>query len=99
MDWYCENIIEGDLEVEKVCETDLIIAFKHTKPFWEHHIVIVPKKHIESLAEPEAVDIDLIREIMHVLHDLSVEFKARGGCHIGTNVGTYQSTFKVYTID
>jgi histidine triad (HIT) family protein len=53
MDWYCKNIIQGDLNVEKVRETDLIIAFKHIKPFWEHYIVVVPKKHIESLAEPE----------------------------------------------
>jgi hypothetical protein len=33
MDWYCENIIQGDLDVEKIRETELIIAFKHTKPF------------------------------------------------------------------
>ena len=93
MDWYCENIIQGDLKVEKVRETDLIIAFKHTKPFWEHHIVVIPKKHIESLAEPEAADADLILELIYVLHELAVEFKAKwGGCHVGTNVGTYQST-------
>lgn len=43
MDWHCENIINGDLSVNKVYESDNIVAFHHTRPFWEHHIVAIPK--------------------------------------------------------
>ena len=69
MDWYCKNIIQGALDVEKVYESDLIVAFEHTKPFWEHHVVVIPKKHIESLADPDAADPILVEELMRVLHE------------------------------
>lgn len=85
MDWYCENIINGDLSVNKVYDSDNIVAFHHTRPFWEHHIVAIPKMHIESMASPEANDSDLMSELMSVMHKLAIEFHHKyGGCHIGT---------------
>ena len=92
MDWYCENVIHGDLSVEKVYESATVLAFHHTKPFWEHHVVIIPKKHIESMASLEAKDAILMGEIMSVVSDLAEDFRRQyGGCHVGTNIGTYQS--------
>ena len=92
MDWYCENVIHGDLPIEKVYESATVLAFHHTKPFWEYHVVIVPKKHIESMASAEAKDAVLMAEIMNVASDLAEEFRQKyGGCHLGTNVGTHQS--------
>lgn len=92
MDWYCENVINGDLKIDKVYESETILAFHHTKPFWEHHIVVVPKQHIESMASPEARDPNLMAEIMNLMSELAEDFQAKyGGCHIGTNVGSYQS--------
>jgi histidine triad (HIT) family protein len=32
-----------------VHDDDWIVAFHHTRPFWETHIVVVPKKHVASL--------------------------------------------------
>lgn len=93
MDWYCENIIQGNLEVDKVYESDTVVAFWHTKPFWEYHIVAVPKKHIISMANLELYDIEVITEIMVLMSKLAKEFENQcGGCHIGTNVGSHQST-------
>lgn len=93
MDWYCENVIHGNLEIDTVYDSPTVLAFHHTKPFWEHHIVVVPKQHIGSMASPEAKNAALISEIMHLLSDLANDFEAQfGGCHIGTNVGSYQST-------
>lgn len=92
MDWYCENIINGDLSVNKVYESENIVAFHHTRPFWEHHIVAIPKTHIESMASSEAHNPELMSELMSVMHQLAIDFKDKyGGCHIGTNVGSYQS--------
>ena len=92
MDWYCENVIHGDLDVVKVYESDTVLAFHHTKPFWEYHVVAVPKKHIESMASPEARDAVLMAEIMKIMAELAEEFQKKyGGCHIGSNVGSYQS--------
>ena len=38
------------LPIERVKETDKVIAFRHPKPYWKWHILIVPKKAIRDLA-------------------------------------------------
>ena len=48
-DFYCGKILSG-LQVDPICfENDRVFAFHHTNPLWENHVVLVPKKHIESL--------------------------------------------------
>ena len=37
------------LPVNRVYEDELVIAFWHPKPFWEKHILIVPKKNIKNI--------------------------------------------------
>jgi len=49
-DMYWKEIIPGKLKVDIVFETNNVMAFHHTKPYWEHHIVIIPKIHINSLS-------------------------------------------------
>ena len=91
-DIYCKQIIPGKLKVDIVFETDLVMAFHHTKPFWQHHIVIVPKAHIASLTEyPNSPELnhDIFQAIGFVTRMFEENF---GGCRISSNVGDYQST-------
>lgn len=91
-DIYCELIIPGKLEVDIVFETDLVMAFHHTKPYWEHHIVIIPKAHIESLADypiSPQLNHDFFKAISFVTGMLQEKY---GGCRISSNVGDYQSS-------
>ena len=55
-DFYCDEVFSGKTPVEKVRETENVLAYKHTRPFWETHIVVVPKKHIASLLTLEESD-------------------------------------------
>ncbi|WP_223292252.1 HIT domain-containing protein [Salipaludibacillus neizhouensis] len=50
-DIYCDEILNGLLPVKKVIETERVLAFYHTRPKFEAHIVVIPKKHIPSLIE------------------------------------------------
>jgi histidine triad (HIT) family protein len=34
-DFYCEFVLSGKIEVEKILETENVLAYFHTKPFWE----------------------------------------------------------------
>jgi len=91
-DIYCDQIIPGILKVDIVFETELVMAFHHTKPYWERHIVIIPKKHIDSLSE--YVDVpqlnkDFFEAIRFVTKHLEEEY---GGCRISSNVGEYQTS-------
>ena len=45
-DWYCDDVLSGKLDVEKVWEDERVLAFHHPKPTAEIHVVVIPKKHI-----------------------------------------------------
>jgi histidine triad (HIT) family protein len=91
-DIYCDQIIPGKLKVEIVFETDKVMAFHHTKPYWEHHVVIIPKTHIESLStypNDPLLNSDLF-EAMKLITEI---FETRyGGCRISSNIGNYQTS-------
>lgn len=42
-DFYCDEALSGRTPVEIVVETEDVLAFRHTRPFWPVHIVVVPK--------------------------------------------------------
>lgn len=91
-DIYCQQIIPGKLPVEIVFETEKVMAFHHTRPYWEHHVVIIPKTHIDSLssypnnAELNESFFEAITFVTKLFED------AYGGCRISSNVGDYQSS-------
>ena len=91
-DIYCSQILTGKLKVDVVFETNNVMAFHHTNPFWEHHIVIIPKEHIESLTSysnnPE-LNHDFFEAIKFVTQMFESKF---GGCRISSNVGSYQTS-------
>lgn len=90
--FYRDGVLTGEIEVSVVFESELVLAFHHTKPFFEHHIVIIPKEHISSLSSEEAKELNLAAQFLvainHVVRLLESEF---GGCRVCSNVGDYQS--------
>ena len=92
-DFYCEQVLSGKTPVEKVRETDNVLAFHHTRPFWETHIVVIPKKHISSLLTVEESDENLMLEIMEVIKSVSADVMAeKGAVRVLTNLGRYQDS-------
>jgi len=91
-DFYCGRVLKGLEEVRVHWENERIFAFHHTNPLWEHHIVLLPKKHIESLLTLEDADNDLLLELIAVAKMIAAEYMARfGACRVYTNLGSYQS--------
>lgn len=67
-DFYCEELFSGKTKVKTLYESDTVIAYHHTKPFYEVHIVVVPKEHISDLTHTTEKHKDLIWEkIIHRL--------------------------------
>lgn len=48
-DFYCDVAIPHSQELQIVFEDECVLAFHHTRPFWQTHIVVAPKAHIASL--------------------------------------------------
>ncbi|MDR1941993.1 MAG: histidine triad nucleotide-binding protein [Endomicrobium sp.] len=56
---FCK-IIKGEIPSAKVYEDEEIFAFKDINPQAPVHIVIIPKKHIESLSGAEINDAEVL---------------------------------------
>lgn len=91
-DFYCAEIISGKTEVEIVFETDLVMAFHHTNPYFEHHVVIIPKAHIASLSDyPNTKELN--NDVFEAITFVTSLFENKyGGCRVSSNVGNYQTT-------
>ncbi len=55
-DWYCDEVLSGDLPVDRVFEDERVLAFHHPRPSASPHVVVIPKQHLPSLLAPEALD-------------------------------------------
>lgn len=92
-DFYCDEVLSGRTAVTVVRETDNVLAYYHTRPFWPVHIVVIPKCHIASLLAVEDGDGPLLLELLNVIREVAQEVLAQhGACRVLTNLGKYQDS-------
>lgn len=92
-DFYCDVALKGLVTLEKEYESQNVLAYKHTRPFWPVHIVVVPKKHIASFTALTQEDIPVLLEIIEVLKTIAAKVeKEHGAARILTNLGEYQDS-------
>jgi histidine triad (HIT) family protein len=76
-DWYCEDVLSGGIEVERVWEDDRVLAFHHPELGSGIHVVVVPKSHIPSIMDESALDgpllISMVSAIQHVARTLGLD--------------------------
>ena len=76
-----------------VSETDNVLAFHHTQPFYPVHVVVIPKRHIGSLLDLDESDDSLLLELMSMIRKIAAAIlKEHGACRILTNLGEYQDS-------
>lgn len=92
-DFYCDEAISGRTKVNIVVETDEVLAFHHTRPFWPVHIVVVPKRHVPSLTDLGDESDETLAAVMAVVRRVAAEVEAEhGACRVLTNLGRYQDS-------
>ena len=92
-DFYCDVAIPHPERLDVVHHDELVLAYRHTRPHWETHLVIVPKRHIASLTTVTRADVRDIRALLEVVQNLArgVE-QAAGAAAVLTNLGEYQDS-------
>ncbi len=92
-DFYCDEAISGRTPVDVVVETDDVLAFHHTRPFWPIHIVVVPKRHVPSLTDLGDAPEQLVTKVIDVVRQVASNVEAEhGACRVLTNLGRYQDS-------
>lgn len=92
-DFYCDEVLSGRTPVRVVRETAAVLAYHHTRPFWPVHIVVIPKRHVQSLIELPEDGAELLRQLLEVVIEVAGEVRREhGAARVLTNLGAYQDS-------
>ena len=78
MDCIFCKIINGEIPSAKVYENENIFAFDDINPKAKIHILVIPKKHIESLKYLEESDKELAGELLLAAKNIAKDKKMEG---------------------
>ncbi len=90
---FCK-IIVGEIPSEKVFENEWVYGFKDISPVAPVHILLIPKKHIESINDISEGDGKILEEISYAAKKLSNGKDYRLVSNIGSEAG--QSVFHLH---
>ncbi len=92
-DFYCDEVLSGKTPVERVFETENALAFHHTRPSYPSHVVVIPKRHVDSLTALAPDDGALLLEMMDLIKKAAARAVEQfGACRVITNLGAYQDS-------
>ncbi len=83
---FCK-IIRGEIPSKKVYEDDDVFAFHDINPAAPIHFLIIPKKHIASLADVGPEDAALLGKLMTLVPKLAKENGCEDGFRTIINTG------------
>lgn len=99
MDCLFCKIINGEIPSKKVYEDDRIFVFEDISPAAPVHVLIVPKKHIERIADVTSEDEELLGYLMGKIPALIKDLKLDGrGVRLVNNCNAEagQSVFHIH---
>lgn len=85
------------MPLDKLRDTELVVAFHHPKPSHKIHILIVPKREIPSFTSLQPADFPIIHEIVRVAQELVNELGLlEKGYRLIVNGGAYQDVAQMH---
>ncbi len=83
---FCK-IANGEISSNKVYEDDRIVVFKDLNPQAPVHVLMIPKKHIESLDAATEEDAALFSHMMLKIKDIAKSLNLANGYRVVINTG------------
>ncbi len=87
MDCIFCRIVAGSIPAKKVCEDDQLLAFFDIDPKAPTHILVIPKKHIASLAHAQTGDGPLLGRLLEAAADIAREQGLSQGYRVVISTG------------
>jgi histidine triad (HIT) family protein len=86
MDCLFCKIVDGSIPATRVYEDEAVIAFRDIHPQAPVHVLIVPKRHIQSLAQAEIPDDEaLLGQLLAAAVTIAREEKLDNGYRVAIN--------------
>lgn len=83
---FCK-IAVGAIPAARVYEDEQLLAFKDIAPQRPVHILVIPKKHITSLATVSADDAPLLGQMLAKAHEIALAQGSPAGFRVIINTG------------
>ena len=83
---FCK-IVDGSIPSKKMYEDESVLAFADISPQAAVHILVIPKKHIESAAAVTAENSFLISKCFEAIAKIAEQEKLDNGFRVITNSG------------
>lgn len=83
---FCK-IVDGKIPATKVFEDEDILAFNDINPVRPVHVLVIPKKHITSLATVGAEDTVVLGKILAKANEIAVAQGSPDGFRVIINTG------------
>jgi histidine triad (HIT) family protein len=83
---FCK-IVDGKIPAAKVYEDEDILAFKDINPARPVHVLVIPKKHITSLATVAADDAPVLGQMLAKANEIAVAQGSPDGFRVIINSG------------
>jgi histidine triad (HIT) family protein len=83
---FCK-IVAGKIPAKKVYEDEEIIAFNDINPARPVHVLLIPKRHIASLASVNADDTLVLGKLLAKANEIAVEQGSPDGFRVIINTG------------
>ncbi|NLP36517.1 MAG: histidine triad nucleotide-binding protein [Firmicutes bacterium] len=83
---FCK-IIRQEAPADVVYETEELLAFKDISPKAPVHVLVVPKKHLTSLDDLSAEDLQLAGKLLLGIKEVAARLGVSGGYKVLTNCG------------
>lgn len=79
------------LPVDRLRETDTLLAFYHPRPAYPLHILLVPRRNLHTLNDLSPADADFLTDLFLTVQSLVAEFDLeKSGYRLIANGGPYQ---------
>ena len=79
------------MPIDKLRNTERVVAFYHPRPSYQTHILIVPKKAIANLGDLAPQDYAYVEAVLQTAQELVTELElAEKGYRLIVNGGAYQ---------
>lgn len=81
------RIADGELDADVVYDSEDVVAFRDINPAGPTHVLVVPKRHVDSIKGLTREQGELIAEMFVTMADIAANEGLDGGYRVVTNVG------------
>lgn len=92
-DFYCDVALPNLDELAVVHLDEHVVAYHHTRPFWETHVVVVPRVHVPSFTNFTEEQRPHLLAVLAVAQRVAADVEStHGAAAVLTNLGSYQDS-------